>query len=453
MAKKKLFASVFIFYRLFSTEIPLNVGIATPISESNFGDGISSHTCVLSKAGVYYLSKALIISETLDDEPLIRITSSGVTLDLNGNVLSAKMKKSGNCLIEIAEGVSWVTVRNGMLYNSTGEGIKILSDTSNVFLKNLCIRKVVGSAVYATKCSSLKIKAIMMCNILPSDKSGCVGISMQDCSNILVSDVQISSETLTTDFTALKLVSCLVGNCDTIRIVSNEMQAKTSFYGVYLEYCKSIQFSQAEIISNFSEKDFYGFYLNGCEGVVLDKIKIQDCGAIYTCIGCKTIDGRFNSLTNSFLQGNYTILDSVYGVFCNNEKYSLLERNNILLNISPNVGSAYGIKLGLDNDEKTWGADIVVNENYISGNTGFAHSYGYYDSSTSIGKIFTNNISKSHGSVFEFGSTRVSKKDHMNYWASILLTNPTQILREITFDGMDILSIEKKGINLSVVDN
>jgi hypothetical protein len=426
---------------------------AHPIS-SSFFEITAPGTGTIDKAGVYYLTSSIAVDEGAKDTPIIHIKASGVILDLNGFVLDGDAR-TRSCIIEIAEHVDWVTIKNGVLKNIDGCGIKISQNTSNIFLQDLCVTNVTGCGIQSNGTVTPKISHIFLREIATKTDSN-HAILLQNCSNVILSHVFVTGNKFDKTFCTIKCIKCSIGEYNNIEISKiqppeNQASTTSTFTGILLKQCKNISFKNTFIVDCESHSTFHGIHLAESDSITILNSRIESCKSSDTFCAIKNEYGKFDNIGYTKVSGNICSTGDMHGVFLYGSEYSAIKHCDMLGNFATR-GTSYGIRLGENDRTPSYTHNSLIDHNYFVSNTGANGSYGYYDASPYVGGSFTNNRSTGHGSVYTHGTTTIARKSHMNYWSSLLLKQP-DLVREVGFDGINELTIEKYDANLSILDN
>lgn len=216
---------------------------------------------VINSSGYYSIAASMAANPTSNDDSILRISASNVTVDLTKIVLS---EVNGNAFagltgISIDSNVSNVTIRNGTIQNIIGNGISIGSGCSNIIVQNMVISVVTGTGIIVNQnCSNIYFDTIqcVSCATRGIELAGTAGNTINDgliqnceflscCRNSSVGDIP------------LLLTQCnriIVNKCT----INNSGNSSVGFSGVRLDTCANCDLQEIKIISN-SGLGFTGF--------------------------------------------------------------------------------------------------------------------------------------------------------------------------------------------------
>jgi hypothetical protein len=101
----------------------------------------------ISSTGLYQLTDDVVFTNLANSQNGITITSSSVTLDLNGRALTGIAGATGQSAISIAPGgYTNIRIRNGTINNWSSNGILSTGLLTDLFLENLNIQYINGAA-------------------------------------------------------------------------------------------------------------------------------------------------------------------------------------------------------------------------------------------------------------------------------------------------------------------
>lgn len=194
MLKKIILVSVTLC-ALTSSAVPLR--LISP-KEVNVANGF-----VISTTGSYLLSDDVVCSNLSAAGTAITITSSNVTLDLNGKSLIGPTTFSTRVGIQINNRAGNVTIRNGTVsgfdfgitnYNGAFTDRSL---TNNVLLERLtvdgCIYGIDFEAITAGIASNIYIRNCIVSNGGGTD-AGAIGITVQQSNDVIIEDCIVSKQ-------------------------------------------------------------------------------------------------------------------------------------------------------------------------------------------------------------------------------------------------------------------
>jgi uncharacterized delta-60 repeat protein len=235
----------------------------TAISSTSSLGGIE-----LKRSGKYNVINS-IYNVPVTGKPVIKITASNVELDMGGFVIDGSLATGSHADmigIEIASGVSSVSIKNGRIKSIKGIGIKVGAGTDTIALENIIITGCNDSGVEFAGTSGSKIK------------------------NATLNNIDISS-----------------GD-------GSQRDTSADAYGLRMEYVTSGSIENCivhNMVPTGAAKDGLGIYLNAC-----DNLQCVECGMINNkasaSTGSITSGGWGDSETGKVLNTNVTAFYDIY---------------------------------------------------------------------------------------------------------------------------------------------
>ena len=228
------------------------------ISQSDFANNT---TYTISRPDQYILAGS--ISATPTSGNIISITTSNVVLNLNGNCIEQGDSTSGISVINIATGLSNITIKNGTIKNATNYGIYIANNCRNIKIKNIvvdgCNKEGImfngstGNSI--TDCEVTNVGVINCDGSELAEGSAESGLYLKQCKNI-------------------RLSNSFFNNNQTSSVTSSR-----TTYGVYMETTTGCHFDNCEAIGNLGGAA-YGFYTcsNSLANIFSDCLSAENTG-------------------------------------------------------------------------------------------------------------------------------------------------------------------------------
>lgn len=328
--------------------------------------------------------------------PLIRITASNVTIDLQTFTLyqSPLDSEYKSDLISIEDGVNNIVIMNGTLAQANGFGIKITGGSSNIIITDVRITEcsagaigIIGNSgaddfVYTTPSRNVLLQRVL-CHNNARDNRAWIADSHEETPGVqyyigdLVSaldDSQLftvgAADLLAVNVYGLKIQDCSFSNTGVAQSLP--------VFGLYLDKCQYVSIQDTDVTLTRADGIVCGAYAENCSDVVLEKVhvgrSISDEGRAFgiilrSCQGVQCADlqttlhaGRgvtglwiWNSngvtlhktvIQNNTANGSLFVQDpaqndpSYFPVYRFDQDSGLWEQNT---NYSINLGSAYSM--------------------------------------------------------------------------------------------------------------
>lgn len=416
---KKTFIALFLLYSL--SLIAECRGVKN--IEFNVIGGISilssyTHPFVLSQPGPHIFGIDDVELEALTSTTLIKITSSNVTLDLQGHTFSQKNASSSNknvTGIHIADGLSNVTIKNGNINNITGTAIIVGQNCFNITLSNLTIAQARSGSIEVQ--SGTDVVFIDNCfagKSLSSGKNN-FGLSLTSNKNINVINSSFIDSRAPSGYNAFGIFGKNCIDCSINNSAFNDHSGDTAT-GIYLDNCIAFEIDNVETNSNRSNVGpssgielfggqgniikngiaFYNKAATNAHGIYLHSganynqisnytTSYQKASTTENGIGVCIITGTSNSLTNITAFGNTGgSLETSKGCgICLNKAYGVIIDNSTCNYNNGGAGKAYGIQL--INSSK-----CIIEDNKLYYNHGPKGSWGIQESKNSFSFLASN---------------------------------------------------------------
>jgi hypothetical protein len=275
----------------------------------------------ITKSGYYYLSNDLKFHPTnnfylaehgpitneyiVDDEdtqleltPIFYISTSNVTLNLNGKTISQSINNETAhvCAIMIAPNVSNVVIHNGAINELSGVGIIISEGCCNITIDNMQIAQCAQGGIMAlgnNESTASYIQTLCITNTAVSNCDGtdlnwfeledanvydALGVCVQYAQNAYISQCAFTNNEQTTALGkhafGLKMIGCqssLVNNC--VCNLNFADQENSNAYGMYLFGCDTIEINTCNCNNNESLQ-------GNCSGILLSE---SSQNRVYQC--------------------------------------------------------------------------------------------------------------------------------------------------------------------------
>jgi parallel beta-helix repeat protein len=397
--------------------------------------GALGTTYILDTPGRYILNDNLRFNSTTSNQIGIKITSNNVILDLQEFTVSQDNSASNFTLINIAAGLTNITIKHGALENCSGVALKVDTSTK-ITLANLAINNCQTTGIQLTNCNNSLITDTYVTNCTTRTSSELSGICLDSCVNIKITEcasnnhINSTADGLVNGFKFISCANCTISNCN-----SNTNQAACANGYLSLDM-KTCIFKHCKANNNLAAP---ATNVNGVAGFNLVNsinCRLEDCHALANsssnnAYGFKLLNSQYNKLNNCEATYNKTTcsanLAHAYGFYCNHTD-ELIGGNNILsCQATGNIGGAhidsFGVGFGLGDGAKyTSICDCIADYNnsaigtgcgiYLNGatycniknnrvitNTGNspAGGYGIYDTTTNSINLYMQNFAFGNG--------------------------------------------------------
>lgn len=224
----------------------LSLGVITP-NTTNYAHSTQTHvttigqsdisngkTLTISTPGHYVLTRNLVFVPDAASDTIINITTNDVTIDFGTHTIYSNKALAGTKAINIATGLSNITILNGTIKGMTGVGIYVNSSCRNVHVSNMII--------------------------MDCDEGG---LSLNSSDHLYVTNCVINKcngSSSTSDATALRATSCKHLTATNSEFSINTGTAKPGI-GVLLTGCTGASFTNCTAAHNTGTAA-YGFQLN-----------------------------------------------------------------------------------------------------------------------------------------------------------------------------------------------
>lgn len=386
----------------------------------------------ITSSGQYVLGNNVAYDPGLtSNDAIFYIAASDVILDLGNNIIAQSGSTAGLMGVEIASGISNISIKNGIISGVTGAAIYVNQGCSNLSINNLdllssgtrgiefagasgsnqivdslidsikifnCGTTVAGMGILLTQCSKVGVS-----NVIIADSGAAslpfVGLRLATCIDCDIDSLKIVTDTGTTitgidvnNSTRCSFADCIVRNCSaTSAMVAYSLNGAANTYNVF-QNCAAVQ--NAALGATFN-----GFYLqaNSQANVFKECLVLANSGV--SSNGVQLTGGGANNNNNSFLdcliQNNISTTGDSVGYNINGSDYGLMK--NCIASFNTSTGA---IAVGLRFSSGTGGSNWYIQENQFVRNIGSssANSYGV-SRLTGSTNWFSQNIAFNNGTT------------------------------------------------------
>lgn len=360
----------------------------------------------IGTAGINGIGTDVVFDPLIDGSAAVKITTSNVIFDLNNHMVS--FSSTNTCVaingIEIASGLSNVTIKNGHISGFSGKGIIVKDGCSDIVIEHLKVDSCLQGGIDFVGTTSDGIEAITLfdctvngCNG-SSEQEAC-GVSIAYGTNIKIANCLFEDNSATT--TTVDGYGLVLDHCECCRIVKTHAIGNggntigAGFYCSYTNDCMVIECTALhnKAYSSSSGSTAYGFFFDTCSYVFCDlcqsisTVHVQKAAAgfrfnagsfnqLYRCIAAKNrgyssvagfvADGGESglSMTQCSSKGNYSENGVSRGVYLDSAILCEIANNIFSLN---NGTTGYGLE------------DSTLNtSNFIFSNIAFANTTDAY---------------------------------------------------------------------------
>lgn len=448
--------------------VPAYPNTTKHISQTNLST-TATNMYTIQQSGRYYLDSDLYAIPGGTNRRVLKITASNIVLDLNGMVISQSHanSQSGLNAIDIASGVSNVTIMNGFINNITNVGINVGTNCNNIRLLNLGISNCNGgglqfntviniymenvsvtkcngqgtsapssSAVglYLASCNSIQIESCNFdYNVAPGSTDSYGGL-VSACTNVKINNSSFSSNAgnsgrglVCSSNSKGFLVTNTLFNCN---------NGDTNYTdGIGIDTCQAFKFKNCKFSYNTSVQSSSATYINTCNGFVF-----EDCEANYTstsageAVGFNIIGGSGHIIKNCKALGNRGTSNDGCGIKLSSSTRGVNINNCICANNTTTTsGVSYGIKV------ESGVTNCKVTNNTLLYNVGAGNDFGYYDGTaagTGTTTMLGGNVSFGHGTVGTLNDSANLSNTTGNYYFQLAGTisssnSPARMIKEI----------------------
>ena len=387
----------------------------------------------ISQAGNYKAGSNVLGNPSADNEYIIEITSSNVTLDLNNNTVSQDSNNIRNGItgIYINPNLNNVTIKNGLMQDINGNAIVVDQGCNEIRIENIEVQRCDGLEFNGTSGAPIIQSRIKDCEISASNNNanGEV-ILLSNCTDLRVKQCNVSNNGNSAyDIIGIKCINPIICHFDQIQIINN---TGSSFIGLALDSPDRCTFNHCSINNNNAlgiNKNVLGIDISGAgnnKNYFANCLVLENSSA-GSAVGFSIGD---NSTNNTFINcsaigqlGQAAIGFSLFGTGLNSQHNFFIEclaKHNQALGSgdysegflidgshsgtlshcrSSNNNSANSRAIGLsfrNAGGSYWNIeDCVFERNTGSSN---ANSYGIYRL-VGIGNLFTKNIAFNNGTL------------------------------------------------------
>jgi len=266
----------------------------------------------INSSGSYYIANDLTVKGITAISPTyIKITASNVSVNLNSQaIIYDTTSAQTDCIaIEVASGLSNITIYNGTISGIKGTAIKVGTGCSNVEIKDILIEKCdkVGMTFDTANNVNIENVTIIGCSSASSTTTTAVAANFSTCSNVAIKNSNFNNNIATsvtvdsvttwedtiglyiTDSTSVTIKDCNAnsnkgGACYGLRLTGSKgcsilncnftgNEGTTGIaYGLSLESCKSTRIENCTSQSNSSTgNDAVGFNISDSTGLIFTK--------------------------------------------------------------------------------------------------------------------------------------------------------------------------------------
>lgn len=334
----KLVLALFLIFNLFCIEQTIR---NYELSSTGTFTGVS-----ITKSGRYFLEESLRANPTNDHVSCIKISTNDVIVDLNSYAIIHVKSGGGKSFkaIEIDEGLSSITIKNGTIDSIDGLGIKINDNCKSIIISNIRITGCT-TGITATNLNSSLFEKLVITDIINTHSlEDASGIHVATSNNCKFRDVFIQivqSENNAYGFNLSNSVSAFFFDCK-----AKQVSGKNNAYGIFLD-----QSSKYPVLENCTSaynvsenSDSYGFYsYNGTGGHYKQCLSLGNICA--NASGKRACGFYFENENNTNLSKSVSKSNSgqtSHGIHLVNSNYCVCESNEIFSNRG--IENGYGIK-------------------------------------------------------------------------------------------------------------
>jgi parallel beta-helix repeat protein len=279
------------------------------LAGSFFGAGITlPSSLTISTPGHYLLGADARNSSGATS--IIRISSSNVIVDLADHIISADAT-IGVSGIVIDTGLTNVVIKNGTIRGSTGSGIVVNSNCSQVAISGIQFERCAGVALDLNR---LTDSIVHDCSFTecPADSGTISIIALLRCQRVAIASCTISRVTVPNPsgrfYCALN--DCVDCDFTDVMIVDNADQAPTFFY---LESCQTIRFDRCAVLANTLDATGDGFSFFDTSRCVVNECVVMNQIAQGSFDGFSLADSANNSFNNCVVENCQSVGDFLHG--------------------------------------------------------------------------------------------------------------------------------------------
>lgn len=338
MKMYKLVLALFLIFNLFCIEQTIR---NYELSSTGTYTGIN-----ITNSGRYFLEESLKPNPTNDHVSCIKISTNDVIVDLNSYAIIHVKSGGGKSFkaIEIDEGLSSITIKNGSLESIDGLGIKINDNCKSIIISNIRITGCT-TGITATNLNSSLFEKLVITDIINTHSlEDAYGIHVATSNNCKFLDIFIQilqSENNGYGFNISNSISVFLFDCK-----AKQISAKNNSYGIFLDQSsKYAVLENCTCAYNTSENgNCYGFYsYNGTGGHYKDCLSLGNSSA--NIIGKESAGFYFENENNTNLSKSTSKSNSgqtSHGIHLVNSNYCVFDGNEIFCNRG--LENGYGIK-------------------------------------------------------------------------------------------------------------
>ncbi len=360
---------------------------------------------IISQPGLHLITYARDYYPDINNDPVIRIDASNVTLDFQGFTIGQGFgnTQTGIDGVSISAAQSNITIKNAFIKNLSGVGIKIGNACSKVRILDCWIEGCQTSGI-----------------LLNGTVPGVIGVEIKNSRTLTCTGAAGSPAY---GLRAIKAASLLVDNCI---FAQNDASTTSSGYGVSIENSQQVSMTNCTIASNggsgiaagvactastkvfinncFAENNTnhdttysgsaFGFWINQSSSVLMTNCRgSANTNTSSYCYGIALQDGQKNVVETS-IAGFNSATQQCAGFLLNNEYQSLCTKNEVRGNTATSAGTAYGFLLS-----GTCG-QCYIEKNKIISNSGTSATFGILDERNPSTNLILANLAFNNGTNY-----------------------------------------------------
>lgn len=250
----------------------------------------SAATQNISAPGLYALAADIVGNDATANTGTITINASNITLDLNGHTVSQGSGISANVHgIECAAGVHDVVIKNGIIRDVSGNGIRINDGCANITLDNLTIIDCASGHILASGSGVSEITGLIIqhCSFTETGTSiPDMLITLTQCNSVLLDEIVIQDISSQSD----TLSALLINDCSGIRITNCIINGISvgSFAGITISSSVNTALVNCAVQNSQANNDSCIGYViqNGSNGTALTGCTAHDLNATTSATEC-----------------------------------------------------------------------------------------------------------------------------------------------------------------------
>jgi hypothetical protein len=349
--------------------------------------------------GTYIYGGSIEASPTDDNDTIVCVTSSDVTVDLGGHVFTQTNAVPGLDGIRVGPGLKNITIINGEIRGLTGNGILIGEGCEDVTIKNMKIKScnATGINFAGTIANQIKDGTISECTVSSctgANGNPAYGIRLTQCSDIDITNCSATGNDAITTNNGFGMSfewcdGCKIINCDIESNGGNALGAGISLNQsawCSIDYCRIVSTIARD--SGPSSKAV-GILLSQCSHCSASECTVKHTANLASqSHGFQSIDGINNTF---FLCNSENNLGSTFAsgiTLRGTENKSGIFECKCRVNDGGISGTGYGIFIDGAQNCDVW-------YNHLIGNQG-ASGYGLLDNTTDTTNLIAGNLAFSN---------------------------------------------------------